>query len=131
MHSIFLTLCFHVYLTLCMHACSVTQSCQALCDPMECNPPGSSVHGILRQVILEWVAMSSSGDLPNPGIKPTYPALAGEFFTTAPPGKPIFNIYSTSQITLAIFQMLNRYVWLASRLYHVGQCPFSTCSFKP
>ena len=29
--------------------CSVTQSCPALCDPMECSPPGSSVHGISRQ----------------------------------------------------------------------------------
>jgi len=31
---------------------------------------------------------TSPGDLPNPGIKPTSPALAGGFFTTEPPGKP-------------------------------------------
>ena len=34
--------------------------CLALCDPMNCSPPGSSVHGILQARILEWVAMSSS-----------------------------------------------------------------------
>ena len=31
-----------------------------LCDPMDCNPPGSSVHGILQERILERVAMPSS-----------------------------------------------------------------------
>ena len=37
--------------------CLVTST---LCDPMDCSPPGSSVHGILQGVLLEWVAMSSS-----------------------------------------------------------------------
>ena len=36
------------------------QSCPALCDPMDCSPPGSSVHAILQARILEWVAMSFS-----------------------------------------------------------------------
>ena len=35
-------------------------SCLALCDPMECSPPGSSVHGILLAKILEWVTISFS-----------------------------------------------------------------------
>ena len=34
----------------------VAQSCPTLCDPMDCNPPGSSVHGIVQARILEWVA---------------------------------------------------------------------------
>ena len=34
----------------------VAPSCLTLCDPMDCSPPGSSIHGIL-QVILEWVAI--------------------------------------------------------------------------
>ena len=57
-----------------------------LCDPMDCSPPGSSVHGILRARILEWVTMPPPGDLPNPGIEPMSlmsPALAGGFFTTS------------------------------------------------
>ena len=38
----------------------VTQSCPALCDPVDCSPPGSSVHGSLQARILEWVAISST-----------------------------------------------------------------------
>ena len=36
------------------------QSCPTLCDPMDCSPAGSSVHGILQARILEWAAMPSS-----------------------------------------------------------------------
>ena len=36
----------------------VAQSCPTLCDPMDCSPPGSSVHGVFRAWILEWVAIS-------------------------------------------------------------------------
>ena len=36
------------------------QSCLTLCDPIDCSPPGSSVHGILQARILEWAAMPSS-----------------------------------------------------------------------
>ena len=38
----------------------VSQSCLTLCDPGDCSPPGSSVHGILQARILEWVAISFS-----------------------------------------------------------------------
>ena len=38
----------------------VAQSCPTLCNPMDCNLPGSSIHGILQARILEWVAMPSS-----------------------------------------------------------------------
>ena len=49
-----------------MHA-KLSQTCTILCDPRDCSPPGSSVHGILQARILEWVAMPSSRDLPDPG----------------------------------------------------------------
>ena len=52
----------------------ITKSCPTLCDPMGCIPTGFSVHGILQARILEWGAISSSRDLPNPGIKPAPPA---------------------------------------------------------
>ena len=38
----------------------VAQSCPTLCDPVDCSPPGSSIHGILQARILEWVAISFS-----------------------------------------------------------------------
>ena len=60
---------------------------------MDCNPPGSSVHGVFWSElntgvkrILEWVVRPPPGDLPNPGIQPAHllsPALAGGFFTTS------------------------------------------------
>ena len=50
------------------------QSGPTFCDPMDCSPPGSSVHRISQARILEWVAMPSSRDLPTPGIEPASPA---------------------------------------------------------
>ena len=38
----------------------VTQSCPTLCDPMDCSPPGSSVHGISQARVLEWGAIAFS-----------------------------------------------------------------------
>ena len=52
----------------------VTKSCLILCSPMDCSPLGSSVHGISQARIVEWVAISFSGDLPKPGTKPSSPA---------------------------------------------------------
>ena len=43
---------------LCMCVCA--QSCLTLCDSMDCNPPGSSIHGVLQVRILEWVAIPIS-----------------------------------------------------------------------
>ena len=67
-----------------MHA----QSCLTLRNPMDCSPPGSFVHGIIRARMLEWVP--SPGDLPDPRIEPVSPvspSLVGRFFTTEPPVK--------------------------------------------
>ena len=38
----------------------VTQSCPTLSDPMDCSPPGSSVHGIFQARVLEWAATAGS-----------------------------------------------------------------------
>ena len=43
----------------CKHA-QLLQSCPTLCDPMDCSPPGSSVHGILQARIPEWVTIPFS-----------------------------------------------------------------------
>ena len=69
---------------LCMRA-----SCFSLCNPMDCSPPDSSVHGILQARILEWVTIpiSRGGDLPDPGIEPRSPALQADSLPSEPPGK--------------------------------------------
>ena len=43
----------------------VVQSCPALSDPMDCDPPGSSVHGIFQARVLEWVAIAFSTQKPR------------------------------------------------------------------
>ena len=67
-----------------------SQSFLTLCDPMDCSPPGSSFPwsfpGNNTKVGLSF---PTPGDLSDPGIEPTFLALAGGFFTTAPPEKPL------------------------------------------
>ena len=67
------------------------QSYPSLCNPMDCGPPGSFVHGFLQARILDWAASPPPGDLPDPGIEPMSPALAGRFFNTEPPVKLLFD----------------------------------------
>ena len=58
--SLILTLNLSTKVNYISSVCWVTESCLTLCDPVHCNPPGSSVHGISQLKILEWVAISSS-----------------------------------------------------------------------
>ena len=51
LYRLFLCVC------VCVCLCLVTQLCPILCDPMDCSPPGSSLHGILQARILERVAL--------------------------------------------------------------------------
>ena len=53
----------------CMHAKSL-QLCPILCNPMNCSPPDSSVHGILQQEFWSGLPFPSPADLPDPGIEP-------------------------------------------------------------
>ena len=65
-----------------------TQSCP------DCSRPGSSVHGILQARINKYwsgLPFPSSGDLPDPRIKPGSPSL-GQILSPAPPGKPVFSL---------------------------------------
>ena len=58
----------------------VTQSCLTLCDPMDCSPPGSSVHGILQARTGVREPFPSPEDLSDPGMELKSPALQA-FFT--------------------------------------------------
>ena len=78
------------------------QLCLTLCDPMDCSLPGSSVHGISQARTLEWVAISFSRGSSHPGNKTTplaSPELAGGFFTTPPPVKPLIMLVSSVQFS--------------------------------
>ena len=65
-----------------IYCASVSHS--VLCAPMVCSPPGSSVHGVL-QARISGLPFPSSGDLPNPGIKPRSPTLQADAFLSEPP----------------------------------------------
>ena len=66
----------------------VAQSCLTLCPPMDCSPPGSSVHGILQARILEWLPFPSPVDLPNTRIEPRSPALQTDSLPSEPSRNP-------------------------------------------
>ena len=74
----------------CMHV-KLLLSCPTLCDPMDCSPLGSSVHGILQARILEWVAIpcSRASSYPRYGTQVScLPHWQEGSLPLAPPGKP-------------------------------------------
>ena len=96
----------------------VAQSCLTLCDPMDCSPPGSSVHGILQARTLEWVAISSARGSSNPETEPMFQAAPvpraealslsrwGSPWPTIPPG-----IWTTSQCCLNSMMVTETREW--------------------
>ena len=63
--------------------------CLTLSDAMDCSQRGSSVHGISQARILEWVAISFSRDLLDPGIEPTSPSLQADSLPLSHQGSPV------------------------------------------
>ena len=57
----------------------VTHSCLTLCNPMDCSPPGSSVHGILQARILEWVPIPFSRESSQPRDQTRVSCIAWDF----------------------------------------------------
>ena len=74
-------------------ACLVAQSCPTLCDPMDCTPPGSSIHGdspgkntgVDCHALLQGMIPTQGS---NPVIKPRSPTLQADSLSSEPPGKP-------------------------------------------
>ena len=85
-------------------------SCLALCDPLDCSSPGSSVHGILQGRILKGVALPSCKGSSLPRDHTHISCLsctAGRLFTTESPGKPIY--MHGAQITSKTFHLAIRF----------------------
>ena len=106
--------------------CLVAQSCPTLCDPMDCVRPGSSVHGILQERILEWVAMPSSGGSSQPRDGTQVSHTADRYFTIKPPGKPKITGVGSRSLLQGIFPTqgsnpgLLHCRWLLYQLNHKG-----------
>ena len=64
----------------------VDQSCPTLGDPVDCSPPGSSVHGTFQARILGWLPFPPPGGPPDPETEPVSPCTAGRFFNAEPLG---------------------------------------------
>ena len=85
----FSLICLHLSHKLCAVLCLVAQSCLTLCDPMNCNPPGSSVHADSPGKNTEVGCHDlCQGDLPNPGVEPRSPTSQADSLWSEPPGKP-------------------------------------------
>ena len=78
------------------------QSCPTHCNTIDCNLPGSSIHGILQARILGWVVMPSSrgSSPPRDRTLVSYSScIVGEFFMAETPGKPPIDICSVQLLS--------------------------------
>ena len=82
----------------------VAQSRRTLSNPMDCTP-GSSVRGVLQVRILEWVTMPSSGESSLSMDQTHVFGIAGGFFTTEPPEKPIAGHVSCQHKIISVCEL--------------------------
>ena len=112
-----------------MSVCVCAQSCLTLCNPTDCSPPGFSVTGFAREEYWSGLPFPSSGDLPNPGIKPISLESAAilyhcihRFFTTSTSSLPLGSpgtVYGPH-----ISQLFND-------LWKFADFPFGSCALWP
>ena len=88
----------------------VVQSRPILCDPIDCSPPGSSVHGILQARILEWVAIPFFQGSSRPRKWAHVSCIAGSFFT----------VWATRDL-LAFFLRCNSNYMCISSVWNIWQ----------
>jgi len=112
-------------------SCSVhaklLQSCLTPCDPKDCCPPGSAVHGILQARILKWVALQ--GSFPTQRLNPCLLCLlnwqAGSL-PLAPPKKPLVSFITCQLLIHCLVYMVIVYTLLGST---EGRTLFSSSQF--
>ena len=108
----------------------VANSCLTHLQPIDCSLPGSSVHGISQPRILKWVAMSSPGDLPDPGIKHvscnTGRFFYYFFFFTAEPFGKLKNYFRVSffqcflSMSFVINSLTKYHAWVIQRRKNIS-----------
>ena len=95
--------------TLCIYVCVlVAQSSPTFCDPVDCSPPGSSVHGILQERILEWTAIPFSRGSSQPRDQTQVSCIAGRLFT----------IWATGKSCIAFMATFNSYSFMKQNYYY-------------
>ena len=104
------------------------QLCPTLCNTMDPSLQASSVHGILQARILKWVALPSSRNLPDPGIKPTSllsPAFAARFFPRASlVAQPVKNLPAMQEVQFQSmgWRILWKRAWLPTPFSCLENC---------
>ena len=88
----------------------VSQSCLTLCNPIDCSPPGSSVHGILWTRILEWVAFPFSR-VPTQGSNPGFLHCRWILYHLNHQGSPILTtrIWQKGGDVAGVIKVLNKF----------------------
>ena len=117
--------CIFIYCYL-VCVCSVTKSCLTLCNPVDCSLPGSM--GFSHQEYCSGLPCPPPGDLPDPGVETVShgsPALAGRFFTTRLPGRPMllsFNLVNLNSIYVSPWSHSTA-IWFPHTInYNSGIC---------
>ena len=107
--------------------CLVAQSCPTLCDPLDCSPPGSSLHGILQVRILEWVAMPSSRGSSQPRDWTQVSCISGRFFTVWATRKAhyrsIYRLFAVSELKQLLQNL--QYSLFLKQVYYIVVFTFS------
>ena len=102
----------------------VAQSCPTLCNPMDCNQTGSSLHGILQAKILEWIAISLSRGSSQPRVGIQAPAIQADSLPSEPPEEPL-SFFSPFQFPF-LFLSFSLFA-----LFFLGYYPFSKELLSP
>ena len=117
--------CLCVCVCVCARARAMwLQSYPTLCDPVDCSSPSFSIHGIFQARILEWVAILSPGDLPNPGVEPGSPTLQADSLPSEPPGKPGYYAHTWLMHCVVEHPKTTILQFKAENLRNVSRCPW-------
>ena len=108
----------------------MTQSCLTLCDPMDCSPPGFSVHEILQARILDWVAIPFSRRSSQPRDQPGSPSLQADSLPSEPPGKPVAWSLPTYLLCYYCYLIFNSLCLSITGFIQYIQCFFSGFHFQ-
>ena len=106
-----------------VYSCSVAELHPTLLwlpCPMDCSPPGSSVHRIPQARILEWVAILFFRGSSRSRNRTHVSCSAGMFFTTEPPGKPMTNYEWVSDSYLLSHVQLFATLWTVAHQAHLS-----------